>query len=146
MVKFTCKTAPTTCFHWTVWLHIEGLNIRDVDINNWNERKIHCWPSLLLKKVLEAFFKRALAWEKGSKEENEEAAISLSDERDGVYIYQSGHEMGVLLEGHPTKLPLHQLRSIVPGLKGFDLVMIHLHNVSTHKVHRYSLTLSALAL
>jgi len=37
--------------------------------------------------VLEAFFIRALAWEKGSKEENEEATISLSDERDGVYIY-----------------------------------------------------------
>ena len=106
--------------------------IRDEDINTWNEKKIYFWLSLLLKKVLEAFFKRALAWEKGSKEENEEAAISLSDERDGVYFYQSGQEMGLLLEGHPTKLPLHQLRSIAPGLKGFDLVIIHLHNVSTH--------------
>jgi len=54
--------------------------------------------------------------------------------------------MGVLLEGHPTKLPLHQLRSITPGLKGFDLVILHLQNVSKHTVRRYSLTLGSLAL
>lgn len=79
-----------------------------------------------MKKVLEAFFKRALAWEKGSQEENEEAAvISLSDERDGVFTYTRGPEMRVLLEGHPTKLPLQHSRSIAPGLKGFDLVIIY---------------------
>lgn len=51
--------------------------------------------------MLEAFFKRALAWEKGSQEENEEAAvISLSDERDGVFTYTRGHEMRVLLEAY----------------------------------------------
>ena len=93
--------------------------------------------------MLEAFFKRAVAWEKGGGEEHEEGvhAISLSEERDGVYFYQSGQELGVLLEGHRTKIPLQQMRSIVPGLRGFNLVMIYLDKVS--KSTKYSIVVSS---
>jgi len=81
------------------------------------------------KQVLEAFFRRALAWEKrAGGEEQEEGlhAISLSEERDGVYFYKSGHEIGVMLEGNPANFPSQKIRSIVPGLKGFALVIIQL--------------------
>ena len=82
--------------------------------------------------MLEAFFRRALAWEKRDGEEQEEGvyAISLSGERDGVYLFKSGHEIGVMLEGSPANFPSQKLRSIVPGLKGFALVIIHLDKVS----------------
>ena len=52
--------------------------------------------------MLEAFFKRALAWEKRGGEEHKKGvhAISLSEERDGVYFYQSRQELEVMLEGH----------------------------------------------
>ena len=97
--------------------------------------------------MLESFFRRALAWEKeGAGEENEpegQHAISLSEERDGVYFYESGQDKGVMLEGNPTKLPLQQLRSIVPGLKGFALVMIHLDNVSKCTSYHYALSLDS---
>ena len=88
--------------------------------------------------MLEAFFKRALAWKKGGGEEQKEGvhAISLSEERDGRYFYQSGQELGVLLEGHRTKVPLQQISSIVPGPRGFNLVMIYLAKVS--KSTKYS--------
>lgn len=85
------------------------------------------------KQVLEAFFRRALAWEKrAGGEEQEEGlhAISLSEERDGVYFYKSGHEIGVMLEGNPANFPSQKIRSIVPGLKGFALVIIQLDKVS----------------
>lgn len=81
--------------------------------------------------MLEAFFRRALAWEKRGGEEQEEGlyAISLSEERDGVYFYKSGHKIGVMLEGNPANFPSQKIRSIVPGLKGFVLVIIHLDKV-----------------
>lgn len=93
--------------------------------------------------MLEAFFKRTLASEKGGGEEQKGVvhAISLSEERDGVYFYQSGQELGVLLEGHRTKVPLQQIRSIVPGLRGFNLVMIYLAKVS--KSTKYSIVVSS---
>jgi len=70
---------------------------------------------------------RALSWEKRGGKEHKEIvhAISLSEERDGMYFYQSGQELEVMLEGHRTKVPLHQIRSMVPGLRGFNLAMIY---------------------
>lgn len=85
------------------------------------------------KQVLEAFFRRALAWEKrAGGEEQEEGlyAISLSEEREGVYFYKNGREIGVMLEGNPGNFPSQKIRSIIPGLKGFALVVIHLDKVS----------------
>ena len=66
--------------------------------------------------MLEAFFRRALAWEKqGSEEQEEEVnAISLSEERDGVYFYKRGHKKGVMLKGNPANFPSQKIRSIVP--------------------------------
>lgn len=49
--------------------------------------------------------------------------------------------VGVLLEGHRTKVPLQQIRSIVPGLRGFNLVMIYLAKVS--KSTKYSMVVSS---
>ena len=81
--------------------------------------------------MLEAFFRRALAWEKRGGEEQEEGlyTISLSEERDGVYFYKSGQEIAVMLEDNPANFPSQKIRSIVPGLKGFALVIIHLDKV-----------------
>ena len=91
--------------------------------------------------MLEAFFRRGLAWEKEGGEENEDVMhpISLSEERDGMYFYQSGQEIGVMLNGHSKNLPLQQIRSIVPGMKGFDLVMIYLDKVNKNTSYRYPL-------
>ena len=91
---------------------------------------------------MKAFFRRALAWEKSSEEGIEEGAgISLSEERDGVYLFQRGQESGIMLEGCPTKLPFQQIRSIAPGDKGFDLVIIDLDKVSKYTGYRYFLSL-----
>ena len=59
--------------------------------------------------------------------------------RDGVYMYQSGQDTTIMLEGHLTQLPLQQVRSIAPTMKGFGLVMIHLERVSKYTVYQYSL-------
>ena len=81
------------------------------------------------KQLLEAFFKRALAWENGDKEGQDEGGFSLSQEKDGIYLFQSDQEIGIMLEGHATKLPFGQIRSIAPGIKGFDLILIKLDKV-----------------
>lgn len=92
--------------------------------------------------MLEAFFKRALAWEKRGGEEHKEVhALSLSEERDGMYFYQSRQELEVMLEGHRTKVPLHQIRSMVPGLRGFNLAMIYLGKMC--KSTKYSIVVSS---
>ena len=98
------------------------------------------FPFCASKQVLEAFFRQTLAREKGSKA-NDGGPISLSQERDGVYVYQSGQDTTIMLEGHLTKLPLQQVRLIAPTMKGFSLVMIHLNRVSKYTIYHYSLCL-----
>ena len=61
--------------------------------------------------MLEALFRRALAWEKEGGDDSDDGmhTISLSEERDGTYFYQSGQEVGVMLHGHTKNLPLQQI-------------------------------------
>lgn len=79
---------------------------------------------------MEAFFKRALTWEKGEEDGHDRGVVLLSQEKDGVYLYEKGQEKGALLEGNPTKLPMQQIRKIAPGFKGFNLAMTYLNKVS----------------
>ncbi len=54
----------------------------------------------------------------------------LSQEKDGIYLYENGPERGVMLEGNASKLPMQQIRTIAPSFKGFNLVLLNLNKVS----------------
>lgn len=85
-----------------------------------------CYP---LIQVLEAFFRRALAWEKESN-----LQINLSEEKNGVYYFsneiESSTEIGILLQGNETQVPFQQIRATAANFKGFDLVVTRLGEVS----------------
>ena len=72
--------------------------------------------------------------ERGSEEQQEGVyTISLSEERDGMYFFKSGHEIRVMLEGSPANVPSQKLRSIVPGLKGcLNAFKFHIYFVKFH--------------
>ena len=79
-------------------------------------------------KVLEAFFRRALKWEK-----REEAGVNLTSEEEGVFTFHSGSEVnteiGILLEGRSLELPFQKIQAAAMSYKAFNLVIIQLEKV-----------------
>ena len=86
----------------------------------------------MFEKVVESFFRRALAWEK----EESVKGLNVVKEKDGVFFFENDHipdevEVGILMAEEETALPFQKIKAMAPGFKGFHLAILKLEKVNS---------------
>jgi len=86
----------------------------------------------LYEKVVESFFRRALAWEK----EESVKGFNVVKEKDSVFFFENDHipdqvEVGTLMAKEETALPFQKIKTMAPGFKGFHLAILKLEKVNS---------------
>ena len=86
----------------------------------------------MFEKVVESFFRRALAW---GKEESVKG-LNVVKEKDGIFFFENDHipdevDVRILMAEEETALPFQKIKAMEPGFKGFHLAILKLEKVNS---------------